>query len=94
MAKCQVISAFVDRFTGEEVQPGTTFEATPQRAQRLSAANVIGEQEIGEENAEVPETNVAAEEGSTKKNKSKKQQTAEPSAKPGGDEDVGESKES
>lgn len=109
LAYYHVTSTFVDKISGNTILPGALYEATEQRAQRLRAADVIGDQATEDEVAKftgvkpepepvskpepIPEPEKNKGEGEAKPKGNKKENT-EPAVATGGDKDAGDTKNS
>lgn len=82
----QVVSAFTDAATGDVVLPGSFYKADDKRAQKLLAAEVIGDEATEEQIAELENPDVDKQDDSNNKTGSK--------GKAGGEKDADNVKES
>lgn len=81
----QVVSAFTDAVTGDEVLPGSIFKADDKRARKLLAAEVIGDEAIDEQIAELEKSDDNVKQDIDKQDDSNK---AGSKGKSGGDKDA------
>ncbi|MUG24763.1 hypothetical protein GNQ08_20555 [Paenibacillus macerans] len=96
-----VTEPFIDKVTGKTILPGSLFEATPERAQRLRSADVIGEEATNEEIAAFTGVDVGKKDDQEEKKTTKEKQTkgkgasaADAGGTPDGGKDADNTKES